>query len=163
MIYVSTITTPANTAQTSAIETDMILTKGLIYMIEVEFPAGCSGFTKVQILDGNYQLFPATPGEYMRGDNVTARYDDSYLKFTAPYKLKIITWNEDDTYPHTVQIRVGMASSEAFMARFMPSITWDKFAEALAQAQQQQEKQVNEAIQNLQETLPPQENPPQYT
>ena len=88
MIYVKTITTEANTTIDNLPETVMTITKGLIFMIEVEFPAGCTGLVHIQILDGGYQLFPATPGEFLRGDNANVRYDDTYLKMAAPYELQ---------------------------------------------------------------------------
>jgi len=154
MIYVKTITTNLNTSKDNPLETVMTITKGLIFMIEVEFPAGCSGLVHIQILDGGYQLFPATPGEYLRGDNANVRYDDTYLKMSAPYVFKIITYNEDTVYNHTVQIRIGIASTEAFMARYLPNITWDKFAETLAQAQEQQQTQIAQTVAEIRDIVP---------
>lgn len=153
MIYTATITTPANTAKADAIETELIIDKGLIWLIEVEFPAGCCGLCQVQIFDCNYQMFPATPGEALRGDNVNARYDDLYLKQAEPYKLRILTWNTDETYQHTLQVRVGLATSQAFMSRYMPSISWDKFSEALAGVTATQEQQKAEAIKQAEQSV----------
>lgn len=149
MIYCSTITTPKLTDQGQAKKTLLEVNRGLIWKIEVEFPAGCCGLVHIQIFDGSYQLFPATPRESLRGEGVIVSYDDLYLKSFPPWQLKIVTWNEDEKYDHTLQIRIGMASQEAFMSRFMPSITWDKFSQVLAKTAATQEKEKTEAMEKL--------------
>lgn len=153
MIYSANITTPANTLEVNSVETILEVNKGLIFMIETEFPAGCCGLVHMQIFDSNYQLFPATPGESMRGDNVLAKYDDLYLKNSAPFKFTIKTWNLDEVYDHTIQVRIGIAITEAFMSRYMPSISWDKFSESLKQAAEQQEQIKQESISKIESLL----------
>lgn len=96
--------------------------------MEVDFPPGCVGLVHVQLFDGKYQLLPASPGKTLFGDGKLLRYDDSYLKEAAPYELTLVTWNEDELWTHTIQVRVGVASSRLFMARYMPSVGWADFA-----------------------------------
>jgi len=153
MIYISTITTEANTAKSDAKQTIFEITSGLIWRIEVEFPAGCCGLIHVQIFDGLYQLFPATPGESLRGEGATSGYDDLYLKDAAPFELTVKTWNLDETYDHTIQVRIGMASYEAFMSRYMPSVTWDKFNELLTKVAAEQEQIKDEQIEKIQKMI----------
>jgi len=153
MIYISTITTSANTAKANAKKTIFEITRGLIWRIEVEFPAGCCGLMHVQIFDGLYQVFPATPTESLRGEAVTAGYDDLYLKDAAPFDLTIKTWNTDETYDHTIQVRIGLASYEAFMSRYMPSVTWDKFSEMLTKVAAEQETLKDEQIEKIQKMI----------
>lgn len=139
MIYTATITTEANTAEASAVETVLSVTKGLVWRVEIEFPAGCCGLMRLQIYDGSYQLLPSTPREFMRGDGVVVGFDDLYLKDAAPFVFKIRTWNLDTVWPHTVQVRVCMASERAFMSRYMPSLAWEEFERILAEAAAGQE------------------------
>ncbi len=153
MIYMATITIPKETSETDPLRTVMEINKGLIWRIETEFPAGSVGLVHLQIFDGSYQLFPATPGESMRGDNITIGYDDLYLKKVAPFELSIKTWNDDETYPHTLQVRIGMATSEAFMSRYMPSISWKKFQVTLSQAAIEQEKIKQEQFAKLKQMV----------
>ncbi|GAG09185.1 unnamed protein product, partial [marine sediment metagenome] len=68
----------------------------------------------------------------------------------APFEFIVKTWNLDETWPHTINVRVGMASSEAFMSRYMPSITWEKFQAVLAKAAIQQEYEKARAISEFQ-------------
>lgn len=153
MIYSATITLQPNTTEESAVKTVLEINKGLIWRIEVEFPAGCCGLVHLQIFDCSYQVFPATPDESLRGENVIVGYDDLYLKNAAPYELTLKIWNDDEAHEHTIQVRIGMATTEAFMSRYMPSITWDKFADTMARAAEQQEEMKAEAIKKLQQEI----------
>ena len=148
MIYTATITTDANTAEVDAKETVLRVGKGLVWRIEVEFPPGCAGLAHLKMHDGGYQVFPATPGESFASDGTVIGFDDLYLKDSAPYEFKITTWNVDEAWDHTLQVRVAMASSEAFMSRYMPSISWDKFNKVMENAAKSQdaEKKAQMAI-----------------
>ena len=149
MIYTSSITTEAGTVEGAKEDITMQITSGLIWLFEVDFPPGCCGLLHVQIFDGLYQVLPATTGESLHGDAVTVRFDDLYFKQAAPFELKIRTWNDDDTWDHTIQVRVGEAASRAEMSRYMPALSFEDFEKMLADSIAQQE-----AIRQLQlETL----------
>lgn len=140
MIYAKTIKTPANTSFDNAIKTILSVAKGLVWRIEIEFPPGCSGLMYVYISDGLYQLCPATPGAAFHSDSSLIGLDDLYLKSSGPFEFVITTWNLDETWDHTIQIRLCMASSESFMSRYMPSLAWDNYSKMLAIAQADQDE-----------------------
>jgi hypothetical protein len=127
----------------------MAVTRGLVYRVELVFPPGPIGLLHCQIFDGNYQYFPATPGESIHTNDEVVSFDDLYLKQTDPLEFIIKTWNNDDTYEHGLQVRIAMASKEAFMSRYMPSISWDKFSQVLRETEYQQEQEKNEQIQGF--------------
>ncbi len=127
MIYAASITTLPGRTEATATRTTLKITSGLIWLLEVDFPAGCVGLVHVQIFDGKYQLFPASPGKNFAGDGQLLTYDDLYLKEVAPFELTVVTWNEDELWTHHIQVRVGMASTRLFMARYMPSIGWQDY------------------------------------
>ena len=139
MIFCKSITTAVGKDKSNPVATILPVCKGLIYRLEIDFPPGCCGLLHVQIFDGRYQVWPSTRGESFHGDACVVAFDDCYLKTAAPWVFKIITWNEDDTWNHTTQVRIGIASSEAFMSRYMPSITWDKFQSVLDRTALEQE------------------------
>ena len=149
MIYTATITIDANTAEVDAVRTVLRVGKGLIWRIEVEFPPGCAGLAHLKINDGLYQLFPATPGESFASDGTVIGFDDLYLKNSAPFEFTVTTWNLDEAWPHTLQVRVAMASAEAFMSRYMPSVSWDKFNKVLADAAKAQAEEKQRQIDQL--------------
>ena len=153
MIFTASITTDANTSEADPQLTSLKVTKGLIWLLEVEFPAGCCGLCHLQIFDGNYQLFPSTPGDSIHSEGAVLSYDDLYLKNAAPFFLKIKTWNLDETWPHTLQVRIGIASTEAAMSRYMPSLSWDKFTESMKAFAAQQEALKQAQIDELAKSL----------
>jgi hypothetical protein len=139
MIYASSITTDAGTAEGAREDVILGVISGLIWLFEVDFPPGCCGLLHVQVFDGLYQVLPASVGESLHGDAVTMRFDDLYFKESAPFELKIRSWNEDDTWPHTVQVRVGLAATRAEMSRYMPALSFEDFEKMLAESIAQQE------------------------
>jgi len=149
MIYTATITESANTAKVDATRTVLRVGKGLVWRIEAEFPPGCVGLAHLQLWDGGYQLFPSSPGESFASDSTVIAFDDLYLKQSAPFEFVAVTWNLDELYDHTMQIRVAMASNEAFMSRYMPSLSWDKFNESMRIAAEDQERIKQEQLEQL--------------
>jgi len=145
MIYTKYISTPIITYATNPLQTVLKVTRGLIYKIEIDFPPGPSGLLKVQIFDGGHQVWPSTPGEFFISDNYCISYDDILLKLVAPFQYDIYTWNSDDTYSHGVDIRIGMVSTDLYMARFLPSYGYKELQRLIKEAQEVEEKE-REAI-----------------
>jgi hypothetical protein len=139
MIYSATIETLANTAILNAKKTQLIVTTGLVYKIEVLFPAGSAGLMGVAILDGSLRVWPSTAGEWFVGDSNIISFDDVYLKEDAPYIFDILTYNLDDTYNHKVYVRIGFVTKEIFMARFLPHLSYKYFEEMLKSLQASQQ------------------------
>uniref|UniRef100_A0A6M3IG83 Uncharacterized protein n=2 Tax=viral metagenome TaxID=1070528 RepID=A0A6M3IG83_9ZZZZ len=108
-------------------------------MIEVDFPPGCCGLLHVQIFDGLYQVLPASPGESLNGDSSTLYFDDLYFKTRAPFELTIRTWNNDDLWEHTTQVRIGVAVTRAEMSRYIPAMAYEDFEKLLAETISAQE------------------------
>lgn len=153
MVFSVSITTTANTAEADADRKVLKLCKGLVYKMEVEFPPGCCGLLHCQVFDGSYQVYPASVNDSFHGNGGVVSFEDCYLKQAAPFEFVVKTWNLDECYPHTIQVRIGMASSEAFMSRYMPSISWEKFQAALAKASIEQELQKQTAIAEFSKTF----------
>lgn len=139
MIFVVDITTPQGTLISNPVTTLLKVAKGLVYKIEVEYPPGACGSHYVKILDGAHQVWPTTPNTYFHGDDEIISFEDMYIKNEPPYEFTIVTYNTGDSYDHLVQVRIGLVSSKVFMARFLPTYTYDKLVELLAQANEEQE------------------------
>ncbi len=148
MIYATDITTPASTDITTPKRTRIPVTKGLVYQIEVEFPPGPLGLCHCAIYDGSYQAWPSNPDGNFHGDNGYITFGDTYLKLSEPFEFVAVTWNEDDTYAHTIHIRIGLVSQEIFMARFLPTMSYDKMMEVFQQLQLQQTARAEAIIAN---------------
>lgn len=131
MIYTANITTPSGTAKSDPKRTMINVTKGLIYRVEFFFPKGPSGLVGVAVLDGLFQCWPSSTGEFFISDNETIGFDDLLIKETAPYEFTVLTYNEDETFDHFVAVRIGLLSKEVYMARFMPTKSHEYLAELL--------------------------------
>lgn len=121
MIYSANITTVANTLATNLKKTTIRVTKGLVYKVEFYYPAGSAGLMGLAVFDGLYQVWPSSVGEFFLSDDETISFDDLYLKESAPFEFQCYTYNVDTVYDHLVGVRIGLVSSEVFMARFMPT------------------------------------------
>jgi len=141
VIYSKYISTKIETYAITPLQTVLKVTRGLVYKVEIDFPPGPSGLLKVQIYDGGHQLWPSTPGEYFITDGYCISFDDTLLKLVAPFQFDIYTWNEDEEHPHGVTIRIGMVSSELYMARFLPTFGYKELRRVIAEETALQEKE----------------------
>lgn len=132
MIYAASITTPKKPDWGKIKHTVLNVTKGLVYKVEFYFPSGCAGLMGVAVFDGLFQCWPSTVGEFFHSDNETIRFDDMYLKESAPFQFDCYTYNDDDLYDHLVEVRIGLVSKEVFLARFMPTKGFDYLMELTA-------------------------------
>jgi len=85
-------------------------------------------------------LWPSEPEETFFGDNTLISFPDRYYIVSPRKALTILSWNEDDTYAHSFQIRIGQVSAEVFIASFLPSMSMDKMTEQIAAVAQEKEK-----------------------
>jgi len=121
MIYTANITTLKDTAKTALKKTTVHVTKGLVYKVEFYFPSGSAGLMGVAVFDGLFQVWPSNIGEFFIGEDQLIAFDDLYLKESAPFEFQCYTYNTDDTHGHFVSVRIGLVSSEVFLARFLPT------------------------------------------
>jgi len=105
MDYWFAVATPANTAQSDAIETELKLTSGVITRVWMVHPEGCHGLAYATLWRGGHQLYPSNPEEAYHGNDVPMVWDDDY-NLKSPALLKLKTWNLDDTYEHSLYLRV---------------------------------------------------------
>jgi len=140
MIYVANITTSKDTEQAALKKTTIHVTKGLVYKVEFYFPSGSAGLMGVAVFDGLFQVWPSTVGEFFVGEDHVVSFDDLYLKQSSPFEFQCYTYNNDDTYQHTVSVRIGLVSKEVFQARFLPTMGQDALTKLLKQLVNKQAK-----------------------
>lgn len=139
MIYTANITTPKDTAPTALKKSTLHVTKGLVYKVEFYFPSGSAGLMGVAVMDGLYQVWPSNVGEFFVGESQVIAFDDLYLKESAPFEFQCYTYNTDETYEHFVSVRIGLVSSEVFLARFLPTKGADYMIKLRRQMRQERE------------------------
>ena len=106
MNYSVAIALPANTAEADPVITYLALASGIVSHIEIDFPAGCKGLAHLQIRRYERQLWPLTPGQSYAGNKYAIAFDERFPILEDPYQVKIIGWNLDTRYEHTVTVRI---------------------------------------------------------
>lgn len=116
MIYDYALPTPANTLESAPMETIITLPVGRIAHVDIMFPSGCAGLAHVQIYRALHQLWPANVGASFIGDGTVVSWDEDYMLTDEPFALKAICWNLDDTYQHTITLRINVLETDTFRA-----------------------------------------------
>lgn len=106
--YAFEITIPLSTSQVNAIDTELILSGGIIDEIAIGFPPGCSSLAKVQLLYENSVIFPANPDSAYAWDNIIIEFNPRYLLPEINSTLVARCWNLDDFYEHTLTIMINI-------------------------------------------------------
>ena len=115
MLFEFSITTPANTPESNKQKTILKLLKGKITNIVVWIPPGPSGLLHLQIFRSKRQIYPINDGSSIAGDNLKLNISDEIALFAEPYQLEAYTWNDDDTFEHTVDIYISLSRSGVFI------------------------------------------------
>lgn len=108
MFYDYSLTIPANTTEASPTEQEINLTHGVIHRLEVEFPPGCAGLAHLVIDRFGHQLWPTNPESSFASDAHIIGFNEYHELFESPYELRLRGWNEDDSYPHEITVRIGI-------------------------------------------------------
>ena len=122
MIYRFGISTPANTSEAVKKRTTLILAKGIIHHLDVQFPPGPSGTLHLHIDNNLHQIFPYNTDEAFSADNVNISFRDFIPLLEAPYELNAFTWNTDTANAHLVIVRIGILPSR-IIAPWLQSLT----------------------------------------
>ena len=113
MLFKTDLLIPPDTPLSSPATVLMKLCEGTITHSFIQFPAGCGGLVWVQIWLNGYQLIPWHRGQWLRGDDHTIEDRSYYPIGGAPRLLIAKGHSAGSIYPHTVQVGVEIAASEA--------------------------------------------------
>jgi len=113
MLYVFAVTIPPSTTALNPLKVDMPLTAGDITRVMIQFPPGLLGLASIKIIDGLHQVWPSNEGASFATDSETIAWEEEYALDAAPYDLQAVAWNLDDTYPHTITVRIEVDSAQA--------------------------------------------------
>ena len=111
MIFVAAIKTTQNTSKLAPLVTELPIVAGRITELMIWFPPGVNALAHIKILWGLVQIFPSNEqGDFAGGDTMVLWPEDIDIT-TEPLQLTCITWNDDDTYPHTITVHVVVTPS----------------------------------------------------
>lgn len=113
MLYKTDLLIPSGQEKGDPASATMTLCEGTITRSFIQFPSGCAGLVWAQIWLNGHQLIPWERGEWLRGDDHIIPDNSRYPVTGPPRVLTIYGYNEDETYPHTIQVGVEVAAPEA--------------------------------------------------
>jgi len=108
MHYSFNLTIPPNTTELEPETLTCHLTYGTISKVSVAFPPGPKALAHLVILHQEHQVWPTNPDESYAWDNHVIEFESEYDLNTAPYDIKLVGWNNDDTYEHTVTVGINV-------------------------------------------------------
>lgn len=133
MIYTLTKAVPINGTVATARQYKMPVTAGLIYQFELYLPPGSSGLLHVMVTDGGFQVWPSEPGEWFFGDDTLIAFPDRYYVSSPAHLLDVWAYNEDDSFAHAFQVRIGQVSDPALISGFMPGVSMERLSAVLSE------------------------------
>ena len=104
MLYSKQITISAGTSETNSQKSYFKINKGVITNIWITFPDGCAGLVKLRIYHEGHPFVPVNKDNFIRGNGYTFEFPVMYEITDEPMTLTVETWNEDETYSHTIDI-----------------------------------------------------------
>ena len=112
MYYDFAITVGKKGSDTERVEQELNLTHGIIHRVEIQFPIGTRALAHCQIFHRRHQVWPTNIDSSFASDGYVIPIDEHYDLTEPPHTLLAICWNEDDTYAHTITVRVGILPRE---------------------------------------------------
>ncbi len=106
--YEFDVTSPANTLQAAPTEASANLNAGVVTHVGVQIPRGCVGLVHAQIWRADFQVWPTNPDGDFQGDDVVIEWNDEFAIEDEPTSLRLIVWNLDDSFPHTLTFRFAL-------------------------------------------------------
>lgn len=106
------ITTPPNTTKASPLRTELPLLAGLIDQVQIAFPPGPQGLLHVTITRGSSLLWPVNEGDGFASDAFTIDFNPRLILADEPLDLAALTWNDDDSFSHQVNVRINVVDPE---------------------------------------------------
>lgn len=120
--YFYEIDVPANLAEASAIESEVILTPGILNYITISFPDGAGGLVHCQIMETEHILFPTNPDVSYAWNDYTFPIFTSKTIYQHNNRFKIKAWNFDELYQHTISVAFNVLPPDDENANVLQSI-----------------------------------------
>lgn len=116
MFYNFQLTIPPNTGKDEQISVLCPLTYGMIEKLDILFPPGPCGFVGVAVDRFNTQILPTNPDSWFISDSETITSIESIAIHDRPFEIVFRGYNLDDTYTHTIYLRILIRMEEEMAA-----------------------------------------------
>lgn len=88
------------------------LSYGVITKVQIVVPGGHKGLAHLVLKYHESQMYPLSRGENYHGDDISIVFEDMFPLYVAPYELKAVAWNDDDTFPHAFLVGINILRPE---------------------------------------------------
>jgi len=122
MIYETHLTIPKNTPITVPVTASMPVHPGIVKQVSVFFPAGCCGLARVYIKWWERQVWPSNPDSYFMGDGQNLIFPEDIELVDPPFEFVLVGWNLDDTFSHTVTLRIAITPVDTTMTQLLQGL-----------------------------------------
>ena len=122
MYYAWNFTLAADKTEATKTKAVLYLEKGTIVRCEIMFPAGCCGLVYVHINQALHQVYPKNPEYQYIGNGETIISSDEYEIKETPYQLEFYGWNTDDTYNHTITVRIQLVPAKEILRKVIGEV-----------------------------------------
>lgn len=112
MQFSYSITIPPNTLKSEPETLPCILSYGTVKKVLVCFPPGPKGLAHVVITRFESQVWPTNPNADFSWDDFIYEFEDEFEMSYGPYTMKLVGWNEDDTFAHTITVMFTVLRGE---------------------------------------------------
>ena len=93
----------------------MKIAHGIITKFMIRPRAGHHALAHLTIEYHEHQIAPSMRNTDLHGDFHPIDWDDYYEVYQPPYELKLIGWNEDDSYQHTFDVFIAVLPRKAIV------------------------------------------------
>jgi hypothetical protein len=108
VIYSIPITTPKNTQEDTPLVTEIPIIKGVIHKVEFDFPPGNQFLHRLRLVREGAYILPSNKGGYFTTEGNIISYREHWEIKDEPLAVYVHSWNLDETYDHTVIVRLGI-------------------------------------------------------
>jgi len=105
MIYTYSLKVPIKTEKTSPIEKEVEVEGEIIDTIQIVIPWGHGALAGLAIFYGLEQIAPRPTGMWFRGNDQVIEWRELFTIPGRKAKLKLVGYNDDDSYSHTFIVR----------------------------------------------------------
>jgi hypothetical protein len=119
MFYEQRITIQPNTTEANAYSIPLNVHPGIVKHVQVVFPPGCCGLAHLQVKYLERTIYPANINSDISGDGESISFDEDIILRDPPFEFTLVGWSEDDTYPHTIIVRMQILSEEQDIASLL--------------------------------------------
>lgn len=119
MIHEFRLAVAASTTKDSPKTKEMLLTTGIVTMVNVFWPPGSQQLGHLIVRQGAFQVWPSRLGSDLTGNGDPITFPE-WFKLRKPSRLEMVAWNDDTDNAHTVTLRFNLIrESEASQARLI--------------------------------------------